>query len=327
MLINLLYLIDLWNTFLCGSFRQMPTFGADIIRRFSTNVSELKKLAARDFEDLLQVGITPKYINLVLTWASSKCAITAFEGLLLEPHNSTILRLLFVCAHWHGLAKLRMHTDPTLDILDNVTTEMGAEFRKFTDKTCSAFDTQELPREAAARKRRNLKKNVKGRKRLGDSTPEPSMDPSMNAAEDPDGPLPKKFNLQTYKYHSLGDYANTIRRFGTSDSFSTEPVSRILYTSWSSLTTFQGELEHRTAKSRYKHTDKKLFVRQLAQIERREARLRRIRAGLSDAKRIQSEVVGSAPHEHHHIGVSQKNFEHIGTFLRRHTGDPAIRVR
>lgn len=34
----------------------MPTFGADTIRRFSNNVSELKKFAARDFEDLLQVS-------------------------------------------------------------------------------------------------------------------------------------------------------------------------------------------------------------------------------------------------------------------------------
>lgn len=33
----------------------MPSFGRDTIRRFTTNVSELKKLAARDFENLLQV--------------------------------------------------------------------------------------------------------------------------------------------------------------------------------------------------------------------------------------------------------------------------------
>ena len=49
------------------SFRQVPTFGADTIRRFSNNVSELKKLAARDFEDLLQVGTTWKQIRSVLT--------------------------------------------------------------------------------------------------------------------------------------------------------------------------------------------------------------------------------------------------------------------
>ena len=33
----------------------MPTFGRDSIRRFSNNISELKKLGARDYENLLQV--------------------------------------------------------------------------------------------------------------------------------------------------------------------------------------------------------------------------------------------------------------------------------
>jgi hypothetical protein len=39
-------------------FRQVPTFGRSTIRRFSTNASEMKKLAARDYEDLLQVSIS-----------------------------------------------------------------------------------------------------------------------------------------------------------------------------------------------------------------------------------------------------------------------------
>ena len=37
------------------SFRLVPSFGRDTIRRFSSNVSEMKRLAARDLEDLLQV--------------------------------------------------------------------------------------------------------------------------------------------------------------------------------------------------------------------------------------------------------------------------------
>lgn len=40
---------------MCYSFRFVPTFGRDTIRRFSNNVSGMKKLAARDFEDILQV--------------------------------------------------------------------------------------------------------------------------------------------------------------------------------------------------------------------------------------------------------------------------------
>jgi len=36
----------------------VPTFGQDTIRRFHKNVSELKRLAARDFEDVLQVSVS-----------------------------------------------------------------------------------------------------------------------------------------------------------------------------------------------------------------------------------------------------------------------------
>lgn len=38
-------------------YRQIPTFGRDSIRRFSNNVSELKRLGARDYENLLQVSM------------------------------------------------------------------------------------------------------------------------------------------------------------------------------------------------------------------------------------------------------------------------------
>lgn len=34
----------------------------------------------------------------------------------------------------------------------------------------------------------------------------------------------KTLNLNTYKAHSHGDYAATIRRYGTTDSYTTEPV-------------------------------------------------------------------------------------------------------
>jgi hypothetical protein len=44
-----------------GSFRQVPTFGRDTIRQFVSNVSQLKRLAARDFADLLQVCVKPTF--------------------------------------------------------------------------------------------------------------------------------------------------------------------------------------------------------------------------------------------------------------------------
>ena len=47
------------------SYHQIPTFGHDTIRRFRCNVSELKKMAARDFEDLLQVDFkSPLFTSL-----------------------------------------------------------------------------------------------------------------------------------------------------------------------------------------------------------------------------------------------------------------------
>jgi hypothetical protein len=92
-----------------------------------------------------------------------QCAIPAFDGLLPEPHNKRLLKLLFDLAHWHGLAKLRMHTDVTLGILSQVTTSLGNSFRDFQEKTCATFQTRELERERAARERLRDKSNGRPR--------------------------------------------------------------------------------------------------------------------------------------------------------------------
>lgn len=44
-------IISWWNR-----FRDVPTFGRDSIRRFANSVSELKRLGARDYENILQVS-------------------------------------------------------------------------------------------------------------------------------------------------------------------------------------------------------------------------------------------------------------------------------
>lgn len=107
-----------------------------------------------------------------------------------------VLRLLYKAAEWHALAKLRMQTNSTLDLLDVVTKEFGRLMRQFRDKTTEAFDTVELPHEMGSRK---------GGARSS-----------------------KKLNLNTYKFHALGDYVKTIRLFGTTDSFSTQVVSPVM---------------------------------------------------------------------------------------------------
>jgi hypothetical protein len=51
-------------------FRQVPTFGNGVIRAFADNTSEMKKMAARDFEDILQV--VPTYTELFFTQFSDR---------------------------------------------------------------------------------------------------------------------------------------------------------------------------------------------------------------------------------------------------------------
>lgn len=143
-------------------------------------------------------------------------------------------------AHWHGLAKLRLHTDYTLAHLERATTELGEQLRVFQRKTCAAYKTGELPRETAARNRRKAKAQVKKSSKAKKLTETPSNpktkmetpSDSKPTTETPLKPKPKQrvklFNLNTYKTHALGDYVETIRRYGTADSFSTEMVSKPL---------------------------------------------------------------------------------------------------
>jgi hypothetical protein len=207
--------------------------------------------------------------------------------------------LLYLCAEWHALAKLRMHTDDTLELLTRTTSALGQQFHLFISSTCAFYDTLETAKEQRAR----LKRTMKPKGSLGVSVPLPmaTSDPSnidsvptssplaptmssrtpTNAdgekdatdvpsmavneaapgagstsggaghpgegelhvhamAEDPPRAratkLHKKFNLATYKYHALGDYVSTIRKYGTTDSYTTERVLVPLYVPSSLIT-------------------------------------------------------------------------------------------
>lgn len=132
--------------------------------------------------------------------------------------------MLFTCAHWHGLAKLRLHIDDTLDLLDTETRHIGKELRAFINKTCNHYDTRELKREVEARRRRKAKKKGSASGSSQAERPQAPVAP-LDAAAEEDEPTPKKLNINTYKGHSLGDYARTIRHLGTTDSYSTVIVS------------------------------------------------------------------------------------------------------
>ncbi|KAJ7330330.1 hypothetical protein DFH08DRAFT_926009 [Mycena albidolilacea] len=302
-------------------YRQVPTFGQATIRRFTNNASAMKKMAARNFEDLLQ------------------CALPVFEGLLDEPHDSIVQDLLFTLAYWQALAKLRLHTTFSIAALKNVTCQLGRQLRNFTKKTCSAFTTKELPREEAARGRRNAKKAAAAR--------EAGLPPPKAASG---GSKIKVFNMLTYKGHSLGDYVRTILFFGTTDSYSTQP----------------GELEHRRVKRYYARTNKNDAVGQITKLERREAALLKLSRQQKDAAHIppiaaipedaaastepqkrkrkpgtvrkpakktlptldfaESESLPYTPPEfHHHISQSRNHHFNLTFWLSKNQGDPAIK--
>ncbi|KAL1936950.1 hypothetical protein VTO73DRAFT_3264 [Trametes versicolor] len=184
--------------------RNMPTFGRDTIRKFWKDVSARKQLAARDYEDFLIV------------------MIPAFEGLLPLRDNQTTADLLFELANWHGLAKLRMHTEITLSIFRASTTYMTEAVRHFAATTCENWETHELPREVDARVRRKEKRGhvvapeARERKSVRYNTP------------------------HTFKFHVLPDYPDSIEETGPTDNGSTQV----------------GELEHRHAKRFYIRTNK-----------------------------------------------------------------------
>ncbi|KAH9476649.1 hypothetical protein JR316_0010562 [Psilocybe cubensis] len=173
-------------------YRQVQTFGRSTIRRFSTNASAMKKLAARDYENLLQ------------------CSMPVFEGLLPnQKHDAMLQDLLFILCTWHAYAKLRMHTMSSLTGLKATTRSLGQALRDFSKKLCPKYDTKELPKEEAARARRARKSKGKGKA---------SSSTTANTA----APSAKVFNMFTFKLHHLGHYLKAIWQYGPSSGYSTQ---------------------------------------------------------------------------------------------------------
>jgi hypothetical protein len=90
----------------------------------------------------------------------------------------------------------------------------------------------------------------------------------------------------------------------------------------------QGELEHRTAKARYARTDKRDFIKQMTQIERRQERIRHIHARNFSKGNINppGERIAQNPDVHHCIGKWEHHSEQIGLFVKKNLGDPAVQV-
>nr|GAT45436.1 predicted protein [Mycena chlorophos] len=247
-------------------FREIDPFGPSTIRQFR-RVSELKYVAARDYED---------------------CILPVLEGLI-PTHQNLVDRLCFELSVWHGMAKLRMHTTTSVRDFRALTKELLTTIRAFSRKTRDV-KTYETDREERARKRRDAAMTPTPAGSSGPSDGSSSGGAvgapcgatgssveavgSSSCAVASSAPLPasrvavpkskraskleKHFNLTTYKLHSVADYPDTIEHTGTMDSFSTQT----------------GELAHRLVKYFYRRTNRRNHVHQIANQEHRRRLIR-----------------------------------------------------
>jgi hypothetical protein len=113
--------------------------------------------------------------------------------------DDLVRELLFLMATWHALAKLRLHTEHTLQDLERVGLALCAAVRRWMRDMCDEIVTKELKKEADARARRQAQR--------------------ANAGSS--GQRLKAFNWNIYKAHRITDYPAAIRQFGTTDGYST----------------------------------------------------------------------------------------------------------
>ncbi|KZV84874.1 hypothetical protein EXIGLDRAFT_623736 [Exidia glandulosa HHB12029] len=238
-------------------YAAVAPFGRDTIRRFSDHVADMSKMTAHEYGQMLA------------------CAAPCFEGLFPDPWDDEIQLLLFTLARWHKLAKLRLHTESTLLQLERVTIQFGTALRKFRDGCCEAFDTRETPAEC--------EKRVRTAQAAAAQSSRPAS--HIDAARQP-----YKFNIHTYKFHSMGDYVPTIRRLGTTDNYSTAT----------------NELSHRSPVSAYGRTNKKDFERQIKRSDEHD------------------DIIGEGT-EHHIVAGDEGRPLYLKSFLAERADDPAYK--
>ena len=194
------------------SFRQISSFGASTIRRFTHNVADMKKLAARDFEDILQVSSRRPVLTLHHSLHFSAASL-ALKGYC--RHHMTTQFRVFCTLRRIGTPLPSCGFIPRQrsmsSILDHVTVLFAKALRHFKHVICPCFNTVETDREYKARRRAAEQRMSRKCASNVQSTSE-------------GGKRPKTFNLLTSKFHALGDYVNMIKMFGTTDSYSTQIV-------------------------------------------------------------------------------------------------------
>ncbi|KAK7442740.1 hypothetical protein VKT23_015987 [Stygiomarasmius scandens] len=216
------------------------------------------------------------------------------EGLFPEPHNSEILDLIFDLQNWHAHAKLRLHTDATLQSFSHATKEIGKALRFFASTTSKAYETTELPQELQSRIRtqiRNEKQDISNIPRV------------------------TGYSLPTwYKFHALGHYVNHIQLYGTTDGFSAQ----------------RGENQHSDTKQDYRRTNRQeeTYLAQIVKRERRARIFRRLNTDASTKETLRSALYESNtahdPESRYTMSREKRYPIRLSDFQRENRGDPAL---
>ncbi|KAG8729295.1 hypothetical protein FRC10_004102 [Ceratobasidium sp. 414] len=276
-------------------FRSVPTFGSTI-RMFAEDVADMGRIAARDFEDILQ-GLLPKECD--------------------QPAQT----LLFLFAEWHGLAKLRLHTTASIKVFKSITTKLGITLRNFA-KLTEGMEVRETPKEYACRKKQaesNKASSMTRRTRTTANTTHASASkaqPQKNS--DGDGRQIRTLNLNTVKLHSFGDYPASVEEYGTTDSYSTQI----------------GELQNRKYKAQYMRTNKRNAIEQMTEIDDIMTMLQDIEKELNESLEAQPAINSGAINslvfgQPYHIGQKERSEDlipNISLWIANQAHDRAFKV-
>ena len=106
--------------------------------------------------------------------------------------------------------------DTTLRMMETISKALCQALRYFVGVTCPQYKTKELPCEVNAHTARQRAQAAR------------RADANKNVPKTVKG---KQFNTSMYKIHCIPNYPDTIQKYGTTDSYSTQMVGYLYFIS------------------------------------------------------------------------------------------------
>ena len=300
----------------------MPSFGSTI-RKISRNVSEMKQMAGRDIEDILQVCL-PSAIPCITILNTNGTSVRFLSLTVSFPRNIITTSCDSCMCRCNGMAwpscgcTRRTPFDSWMTQPPRSVTNYENSVRKRVQLSTHGNSSERFKLASVEKVRKLCRRHAYPSLRT-------QKNPAIPVEDSRPSTLPRTRSMPSaiMQPQSEGSARQTLiplRQF-VPPSFRNSLIKS---------DPLQGELEHRTTKARYRRTSRKQYVKQMAQIERRQSRIRRIRERNKTTDLVDDELepeLISAPDAHHVIGKSQNNPRNVPLFLQANAGDPAVKVR